>query len=493
MRNHNLSLFDHLIEGIQVITPDFKFSYVNNAFANQINIPRENIIGKKMVDTFAVIKKDTFYINVRDCMKYKNSADFTQAYTSADGAVKWFEFRIQPFDDGLLIMTSDITEKKKIALELERKEKGYRLLFEKMHEVFMVQEAILNDKGKILDMRMVDINQRGAEEFGKTPAELIGKLRTEYLGVLEGEIKEMVEQVIFENKTVILETYLHLEHRWLQIHSYSPQPNQIASLVIDISKQKENEILLEKLNHQLQFMVNDRTAELAEGLERERRLNKIKSSFLSMAAHELKTPLGAIKLSVNVLERMNDHSDTKDRQKYHEYIKEESDNLLQLLDRIVAPLHREIGSGQLKIQSFDLFNFLASIAHEFQEMCEEEQFIRTQFIGENIVNLDKSILRRIIINLLDNAIKYSNNTVTIRANIQTNKVTIEIIDCGIGIPKTDQEKMFGQYFRATNVSEIQGTGLGLNIVKTYVELMEGTIKFHSEENKGTTFTIVLPC
>ena len=493
MRNQNLSLFDHLIEGIQVITPDFKFFYVNNAFANQINIPKEKIIGKGMLETFPVIKKDAFYYNVRDCMKNKSSADFIQKYTTQDECIKWFEFKIQPFYEGLLIMSFDITEKKKIAIELEQKENRYRLLFEKMHEVFLVQEAILNDDGEIMDLRLMEINQRGAEELGKkAPSELIGKLRTEYLGVLEGKIKEMVKQVIFENETVILETYLHLEHRWLQIHSYSPQPNQIASLVIDISKQKENEMLLEKLNHQLQFMVNDRTTELAEGLERERKLNKIKSSFLSMAAHELKTPLGAIKLSVNVLERMNDHSDTVDRQKYHRYILEESNNLLQLLDRFVAPLHQEIGSGQLKIQSFDLFNFLATIAHEFQKMCKDGQFIKTQFVGENLVTLDKGILRRIIINLLNNAIKYSNNDITLQSNIQNHKVTIEVKDSGIGIPKVEQEKIFNQYFRATNVSKIQGTGLGLNIVKTYVELMEGTITFQSEENKGTTFTIVLP-
>jgi len=494
MRNQQeLKLFDHLIEGIQVISPDFRFFYVNNAFANQVNLPREKITGKEMLKTFSKIKKDDFYFNVRDCMKERTSVTFIQDYKNNDGVVNWFEFKIQPFDEGILIMSSDISEKKKIATELERKENRYRLLFEKMHEVFIVQEAILDDEDNILDMRLVEINQRGAEELGKTsPSELIGKLRTEYLGVLEGEIKEMVEQVIFEKKTVTLETYLHLEHRWLQIHSYSPQPNQIASLVIDITKQKENEILLEKLNHQLGFMVNDRTAELADGLERERKLNETKSSFLSMAAHELKTPLGAIKLSVDVLERMNEHSDSEDRQKYHGYILEEANNLLQLLDRFIKPLDQEIGVGQLKFQFFDLYIFLENIVQEFQGMCKEGQSIKIQYQNEKIVRLDKGILRRIIINLLNNAIKYSDDDVTIQVNTQSKKVIIKIIDKGIGIPKADQEKLFSKNFRATNASQIKGTGLGLFIVQTYVQLMEGTIDFKSVRNKGTTFTITLP-
>ena len=492
MRKLDLSLFDHLIEGIQVISPDFKFFYVNNAFATQINLPREKIIGKEMIKVFSKIKKDAFYIHVRDCMKDRSNAEFIQDYKNSKGIVKWFEFKIQPYEEGLLIMSSEITEKKKIAFELEQKENRYQILFEKMHESFLVQEAIFDEDSKIIDLRLVEINQRGAEELGKkSPSELIGKLRSEYLGALEGKIRTMVEQVIFEKKTVTLDTYLELEHRWLQIHSYSPQPNQIASLIIDITKQKEYETILEKLNHQLEFMVNDRTAELAEGLEREQKLNETKSSFLSMAAHELKTPLGAIKLSVDVLKRMNEHADTQDRQKYHEYILEEANNLLQLLDRFIKPLHHEIG-GQLKYHFFDLFIFLEKIVQEFREMCKEGQSIKIHYKGEKVIWLDKSILRRIIINLLNNAIKYSEDEIILETDVQSKHVIIKVKDKGIGISKADQEKMFTQYFRGKNTKDIQGTGLGLNIVKTYVELMEGTIDFHSEENKGTTFTVTLP-
>ena len=494
MRNYDLSLFDNLIEGVSIISTEFKYLYINKALANQgLNLSTEDI-GKGMLEKFPFIVKSEFYNRLKHCMKNRCNDEFEGEFElEGDQEAKWLNVRIQPFPDGLLIMSSDISEKKRIANELERRKEAYRMLFKKMHEVFLVQEAILNEKGELVNLRLLEINEEGARELGKKPEELIGKLRTEYLGELEeGEIKEMIEQVIFENKSVMLETYLHLEHRWLQIHSYAPQPNQIASLVIDITKQKEYEIILEKLNHQLQFMVNDRTHELAEGLERERKLSETKSSFLSMAAHELKTPLGAIKLSVNVLERINEHSDTEERKKYHGYILEEANNLLQLLDRFIAPSHQEIGANQLKYQSFNLSIFLENIVQEFQEMCKAGQFIKSIYVGENIVLLDKSILRRIIVNLLNNAIKYSDYEITIKATVQNNKVIIQVIDKGIGIPKADQEKMFTQYFRAENVFNIQGTGLGLSIVKTYVELLEGTISFESKEHRGTTFRIVLP-
>ena len=164
-----------------------------------------------------------------------------------------------------------------------------------------------------------------------------------------------------------------------------------------------------------------------------------------------------------------------------------------MLDRFIKPLNEEIGIGQLNLQFFDLSLFLEKIVHKFQETCKEGQFIKIQYQGRKNVRLDKGILRRIIINLLSNAVKDSEADVIIKVDAQPQKVIFKIIDKGIGIPKADQEKLFSKNFRATNASQIKGTGLGLFIVQTYIELMKGTIGFKSKRNVGTTFTITLPC
>ncbi len=109
------------------------------------------------------------------------------------------------------------------------------------------------------------------------------------------------------------------------------------------------------------------------------------------------------------------------------------------------------------------------------------------------VSLDKQLLRNICINLLNNAIKYSpeNSVIEFKSHIN-DTVELKVKDYGMGIPEDDQSHLFERFFRAANVTAIQGTGLGLNIVRRYVQLMKGSINFESQVNAGTTFTINFP-
>ena len=110
------------------------------------------------------------------------------------------------------------------------------------------------------------------------------------------------------------------------------------------------------------------------------------------------------------------------------------------------------------------------------------------------IKSDKKLLKNILYNLLSNAIKYSKDgqDIVFNSKITENHLTIEIIDCGIGIPKMDQKKLFTRFYRAENATNIKGTGLGLVIVKSYLNLLNGSIDFKSIENKGTTFTCIIP-
>ena len=108
--------------------------------------------------------------------------------------------------------------------------------------------------------------------------------------------------------------------------------------------------------------------------------------------------------------------------------------------------------------------------------------------------MDEKLIRHILVNLLSNAIKYSSEDDTILLNIYQGDDTIDIkvTDYGIGIPKAEQANLFDRFFRARNATNIKGTGLGLHIVKKYVDIMEGTIDFKSELDRGTTFSLTLP-
>jgi signal transduction histidine kinase len=120
---------------------------------------------------------------------------------------------------------------------------------------------------------------------------------------------------------------------------------------------------------------------------------------------------------------------------------------------------------------------------DFQNSCTKDQYC-----------LDEQILRNILINLLSNAIKYSpeNSTILLKADCKNSELLIKVVDQGIGIPEKDIENIFERFFRANNAINIQGTGLGLNIVRRYVELMNGQINFTSKENVGTEFNVRIP-
>jgi len=118
----------------------------------------------------------------------------------------------------------------------------------------------------------------------------------------------------------------------------------------------------------------------------------------------------------------------------------------------------------------------------------------TKVIDGLIAFSDRNVIKNIILNLLSNASKYSSEGKEISLNLyELNKgIKIDIIDFGIGIPKEEQVQLFGRFFRARNVINIEGTGLGLNIVKKYLSLVNGTISFKSKEHIGTTFSIIIP-
>jgi signal transduction histidine kinase len=139
--------------------------------------------------------------------------------------------------------------------------------------------------------------------------------------------------------------------------------------------------------------------------------------------------------------------------------------------------------------------FVADIVEEMQDYLKAGQQIHYRSLGAAApVMLDKQLLKNILLNLLSNASKYSGEgkNIYLETEIRPEKVIIQVRDEGIGIPEADQAHLFTLFFRAQNAANYEGTGLGLNIVKRYVDLMNGTLQFQSEVDRGTTFTIQLP-
>jgi PAS domain S-box-containing protein len=272
------------------------------------------------------------------------------------------------------------------------------------------------------------------------------------------------------------------------------KPYKYLAIRSDVTQRQQAEEQILKLNEGLEAKVKERTLELTQLLEREKELNEMKSRFVSMASHEFRTPLSAVLSSISLIESYNKEEQEEKRKKHIERIKSSVRNLTDILNDFLSIDKLEQGKVEIFIETFNLYEFTRDIIEEVNGMLKQGQQIILTHLGEKEIIQDKKILRNVLLNLLSNAIKYSqaDKTIHLTIEIKNNLVSIKVKDEGIGIPQDEQKNLFGKFYRAMNVTNIQGTGLGLNIVKRYLELLDGTISFISEPGNGTTFTIEFP-
>ena len=129
-----------------------------------------------------------------------------------------------------------------------------------------------------------------------------------------------------------------------------------------------------------------------------------------------------------------------------------------------------------------------------KNLAKRDQQILLEYNGIENVESDKNLLRNILINLVSNAVKFSGegSTVTVKADVDNNQMKLSVSDKGMGISQEDQEHLFSSFFRGKNVINIQGTGLGLHIVKRYIDLLDGEVYLQSELGRGTTVSLIIP-
>jgi signal transduction histidine kinase len=228
-------------------------------------------------------------------------------------------------------------------------------------------------------------------------------------------------------------------------------------------------------------------------LAKEKQLNELKSRFVSMISHEFRTPLTTIQSAAELLQHYE--WSPEEQQERFQQIHAAVRQMIQLLEDVLLIGRVEAGKFDFNPKSFNLTTFCRQLVADTQLVTNRNHCLTFTSQGQaQDVWLDQKLMRQIVTNLLSNAIKYSpdGGNIELGLNYSTNSIKLWVKDEGIGIPPEAKDYLFDGFFRADNVSTIQGTGLGLTIVKKCVDLHQGTITLESEVGVGTTFTITLP-
>ncbi|MEI7963549.1 MAG: ATP-binding protein [Chitinophagaceae bacterium] len=306
----------------------------------------------------------------------------------------------------------------------------------------------------------------------------------------------------------------------ISLSNYSTdEGNYAIAFITDISKRKEIEnavleqkeelasinLKIEELNNDLEKKVELRTKqlrdtmkqletsrdEITKALSKEKELSDLKSRFVSMASHEFRTPLSTILSSASLVAKYTESEEQDKRDRHIQRIKSSVNNLTDILNEFLSLGKIEDGKIVSHYAEFSIKEMGTAICNELTGIARPGQQLIYTHQGNEIVHLDPTLFRNVIINLLSNAIKFTpeNGTITITSKVTPKNISLRIKDNGLGISPEDQSHLFERFFRGANVINIQGTGLGLHIVGKYIELMNGQIEFNSVLEKGTEFII----
>ncbi|MAX81194.1 MAG: hypothetical protein CL843_13600 [Crocinitomicaceae bacterium] len=467
---------------------DGKWTFLNPAWTNLLGYKVEETIGTNAIDYSysddTQYKRERFKALVNKEVEFSN---YQLRLKNQKGEPRYFEMfaRLAYDTEGNVIGTQgtlvDIHETVIYEEELKTRQAILRTIAENSIDVIAIHETNADYRFISPSIEAL-LGYKPDELIGKNPFDLfhpedVEKIRKHHLGMLNHQESNAIFEYRIKAKNG--------EYKWVEtnasvITNDNEEAYMLQSSTRDISIRKE----LEK--------------QQLKNIEREKELSLLRKNFVSMASHQFRTPLTVMRSNLDMLElqiERKGHADQALLQKVADRIRNEIADMVNLMDDILILGKLDANQTRLETEQVDVNELLRKlIRNHFNPLSDGRKLIFKQAKKELIIEADLNLINHAFSNVISNAEKYSEGKPAPEITIKKEKAwaVIHVKDYGIGIPQKDIDKLFQSFYRASNSTKYQGTGLGLVIVKQFVELNNGKVSVISEEGKGTEVTIKLP-
>lgn len=450
-----LTLIDSLSEGVFVLDKQWRYTYLNRLAEELVGRPREELLGKNVWELFPEAMATVIYTESMKAVQEQQSRQFEVFYSALN---TWFESKLYPTPEGLTVFSRDITELKQAEAELGR----YAAI------VTSSDDAIVS---KTLDGTITSWNTAAERMFGYTAAEAIGQPITL---IIAPDLHQEEGDILGK-----LRRGIRIEH-YETVRMRKDGTKVAVSLSISPVKDSTGNII--------------GAAKIARDITERLELERRKDEFISIASHELKTPITTLKGFIQLLRRKFERRGLPEAVPTLTKMEAQVDRLTKLIDELLDVSKIQAGRVDYEEEPVDL----AALLGETVELLQASSPTHTLHIrGTHQVWMmgDKDRLGQVLTNLITNAIKYSPqaNKVDLSLVASHTTVTLRVRDYGVGIPKAEQKNIFDRFYRVRDQHEaFSGLGLGLYITHEIVKRHGGEITVESEEGQGSTFIVSLP-
>jgi PAS domain S-box-containing protein len=494
---HFKEAFEHSPVGMALV--DIRGSYI------EVNEKLCEILGYSNQEIKTLTFQEiTYYEDLMIDLEYKKSLDLGEIsnfssekrFIQKNKSIVWTHISVSMVKNSknetyYIVQMIDITKRKKIELQnkllIEENNKNKAILLNEAKNMyrFLAENTVdlvclhdLNTTFQYISPSIINV-------LGYQPEEMVGKSPLDYahpddVKYLLSRFEDFIAEKNIENTTARFRTkdgkYIWLETRANMVEKKGIKSG-FQSSSRDITTRKEEEEATEK------------------ALTKERELNELRTNLVSTISHEFRTPMTTIRTSAELIAMYIEGQNFEKAprvEKQLNTITGEIDRIVELMNSVLTISRNDAGKTNFHPIIFDLKQLCLDVIETSFDNQKDGSNVQTYFEGDNfLVFADKNLMEYSIFNLLNNAFKYSKGSgnVVLQLSASATNVNLHIIDQGIGIPKEDQQKLFNTFFRASNTNGIQGTGLGLYIVKTFTEKNAGKIHLESHLGVGTKVTL----